>query len=67
VFAVCQADKLADLARGTGTALLADVDTVIDAVLDRAKVSPEATVLAWAGGALLVRQAAVPTTTQDRG
>ena len=57
VFAVCGAGKLADLAQETGAALLAAVDTVINAALDRAKVSPEATVLAWAGGALLIRQA----------
>ena len=57
VFAVCGAGKLADLAQETGAALLAAVDTVITAALDRAKVSAEATVLAWAGGALLIRQA----------
>jgi hypothetical protein len=33
------------------------VDTVITAALDRAKVSTEATILAWAGGTLLIRQA----------
>ena len=49
--------QLADLAQETGAALLAAVDTVITAALDRAKVSAEATVLAWAGGALLIRQA----------
>ena len=57
VFAVCGAGKLADLAQEAGAALLAAVDTVITAALDRAKVSAEATVLAWAGGALLIRQA----------
>ena len=53
----CGAAKLADLAQETGAALLAAVDTVINATLERAKVSAEATVLAWAGGALLIRQA----------
>ena len=57
VFAVCGAGKLAELAGETGSALLTAVDTVITAALDRAKVSAEATVLAWAGGALLIRQA----------
>lgn len=57
VFAVCGAGKLADLAQETDAALLPAVDTVITAALDRAKVSAEATVLSWAGGALLIRQA----------
>jgi hypothetical protein len=57
VFAVCGAGKLADSSQETGAALLAAVNTVIDAALDRAKVSAEATVLSWAGGALLIRQA----------
>lgn len=57
VFAVCTEDKLAELAQETGPALLAAVDTVITGALDRAKVSAEATVLAWAGGALHIRQA----------
>jgi tetratricopeptide (TPR) repeat protein len=57
VFAVCGVGKLADLAQEKGAALLAAVDTVIDAAVDRAKVSAEATVLAWAGGVLLIRQA----------
>jgi Tetratricopeptide repeat len=57
VFAVCAADRLADLIQETGDALLADVDTVINASLEPAKVSTEATVLAWAGGALYIRQA----------
>ena len=33
------------------------VDAVADAVLERARPSPEAVVLAWAGGALHDRQA----------
>ena len=57
VFATCGAAKLADLAQEAGAALLAAVDTVINATLERAKVSAEATVLAWAGGVLLIRQA----------
>jgi hypothetical protein len=57
VFTVCGAGKLADLTQETGAALLADVDAVITAALDRAKVSAEAAMLAWAGGALLIRQA----------
>jgi Tetratricopeptide repeat len=57
VFAVCGAGKLAELAPETGAALLVAVDTVINAALDRAKVSAEGTVLAWAGGVLLIRQA----------
>jgi hypothetical protein len=56
VFAVCGAGKLADLAQETDASLLPAVDTVITAALDRARVSAEATVLAWAGGALLIRQ-----------
>ena len=44
--------SLADLAQGTGDAQLAGVDTLINAALERAKVSAEAVVLAWAGGAL---------------
>ena len=55
VFAVC--DKLAELTQETGAALLAAVDTIINADQERAKVTPEATVLAWAGGTLLIRQA----------
>ncbi len=54
-FAVGGAGKLAELAQDTGAALLAAVDTVIDAAVERAKVSAEAAVLAWAGGALQVR------------
>ena len=57
VFAVCGAGKLADLTQETGAALLAAVDKIINADQERAKVSPEATVLAWAGGTLLIRQA----------
>ena len=57
VFAVGGAGKLGDLTQETGAALLAAVDTVINATLERAKVSREATILAWAGGALLIRQA----------
>jgi hypothetical protein len=57
VFAVAGADKLADLAQMTGVALLAAVEKVINATLERAKVSAEATVLAWAGGVLHIRQA----------
>ena len=57
VFAVAAADRLAELAQETGAAVLAGVDAVVDASLDRAKPSPEAIVLAWAGGALHVRQA----------
>ena len=47
VFAVSAEGKLAELVQETGPALLAAVDTVINAPLDRAKVSAEATVLAW--------------------
>jgi hypothetical protein len=57
VFAVGSVGKLADLAQETGAALLATVDTVITAAVERAKVSAEATMLTWAGGALLIRQA----------
>jgi hypothetical protein len=57
VFAVCGAGKLADLPQETGAALLAAVDKIINADQERAKVSPEATALAWAGGTLLTRQA----------
>jgi len=57
VFAVCRAGKLADLPQETGAALLAAVDKIINADQERARVSPEATVLAWAGGTLLIRQA----------
>ena len=57
VFAVAAAGKLAELTQETGPALLDGVDAVIDATLAREKVSAEAVVLAWAGGALYVRQA----------
>jgi hypothetical protein len=57
VFAVAAADRLAELAKDTdAAAMLAGVDAVVDASLDRAKPSREATVLAWAGGALSVGQ-----------
>src|SRR5208282_4829258 len=42
VFAVCGVGKLAELAQETGAALLAAVDTVITAAVERAKVSAEA-------------------------
>jgi hypothetical protein len=57
VFAVVGAGRLAELAQETGADLLAAADSVINATVERAKVSAEATVLAWAGGALLIRQA----------
>jgi Tetratricopeptide repeat len=57
VFTVAAAGKLAELTRETGPAMLAGIDAVIDAALAREKVSAEAVVLAWAGGALYVQQA----------
>ena len=58
VFAVAAADRLAELSQDAAAAVvLAEVDAVVDASLDRAKPSPEAIVLAWAGGALHARQA----------
>ena len=56
VFAVLAAGRLPDLAQEPGAAPLAATDAIINAAADRAKVSAEATILAWAGGALLVRQ-----------
>ena len=57
VFAVVGAGRLADLTQETGADLLAAADSVINATVERAKVSAEATVLAWTGGAMLIRQA----------
>ena len=58
VFVVAANDLLAELAQDIdAAAVLAGVDAVVEASLDRAKPSPEAIVLAWAGGALHVGQA----------
>ena len=58
VFAVAEAGRLAELGPETDTAeAVSVVDAVADAVLERAQPSPEAVVLAWAGGALHERQA----------
>jgi hypothetical protein len=58
VVAVAGTGRLAELSPGTGAAdAVSAVDTVTDAVLERARPSPEAVVLAWAGGALHDRQA----------
>ena len=68
VFAVAAADRLAELAQETdAAAVLAGVDAVVDASLDRAKPSPEAIVLAWAGGALHVGQADRALAVLDAG
>jgi hypothetical protein len=58
VFAVAGAGRLAELGPETETAeAVTVVDAVADGVLERAAPSPEAVVLAWAGGALHDRQA----------
>jgi Tetratricopeptide repeat len=57
VFTVAAADLLAGPADGPGAGdRVAAVDAVADALLERAVPSPEAAVLAWAGGALQERQ-----------
>jgi hypothetical protein len=59
VFAVADTGRLAELGPDTAAAdAVSVVDAVTDAVLERARPSPEAVVLAWAGGALHDRQAA---------
>jgi hypothetical protein len=59
VFAVADSGRLAELDPDTGVAdAVGVVDAVTDAVLERARPSPEAVVLSWAGGALHDRQAA---------
>jgi hypothetical protein len=59
VFAVAGAGRLAELGPGTEAAeAVSVVDAAAEGVLERAKPSPEAVVLAWAGGALHARQAA---------
>jgi hypothetical protein len=57
VFTVTAGGRLAEVSQEIGAALLSDVDIVIDAELAPVPVSEEAAVLAWAGGALHVRQA----------
>ena len=58
VFTVADAGRLAELGPDTDTAdAVAVVDAVTGGVLERARPSPEAVVLAWAGGALHDRQA----------
>jgi hypothetical protein len=57
VFKVASADRLADLSRDSGPAMLATVDAVINACVARQEVSALATVLGWAGGALTIPQA----------
>jgi hypothetical protein len=58
VFAVAGAGRLAELGPETETAeAVTVVDAVADAVLERVRPSPEAVVLAWAGGALHNNQA----------
>jgi hypothetical protein len=58
VFAVASADRLAELdPSGGDDALVAVVDQVIDARAHQADPSPEAVVLAWAGGVLQASQA----------
>ena len=58
VFAVAEAERLAELGPEAETAeAVSVVDAIADAVLKRAWPSPEAQLLAWAGGALHERQA----------
>ena len=57
VFTVAGADRLVDLIGAEGTAAVAVVDAVIDAVLPRTQPSVEARLLAWAGGVLTAGQA----------
>jgi hypothetical protein len=53
VFAAATAGRLAELPQDSDMgAALAVVDTVVDATLERARPSPTAVVLAWAGGGL---------------
>jgi hypothetical protein len=59
VFAIAHAGRLAELSPDTGAVeAVSVVDAVAEGVLERAKPSPEAVVLAWAGGTLHARQAA---------
>ena len=56
VFAVAAADRLAEVTPDTDTtSVLAVVDIVVDATLERDRPSPTAVVLAWAGGELTRR------------
>ena len=58
VVAICSASRLAELGAGVGQiAAMSAVDLVIDSILERARPSREAAVLAWAGGTLHARQA----------
>ena len=58
VFAVASAERLAELdAHGDDAAIVAVVDEVIDAQVNRAPPSGLAVVLAWAGGIMHARQA----------
>ena len=58
VFAVIAAERLTELdSRDDEAVIVALVDEVIDAQVDRASPSGEAVVVAWAGGVLHVRQA----------
>jgi hypothetical protein len=58
VFAVAATGRLAELGPGTKTSeAVSVVDAITGAVLERARPSPEAVILAWAGGALHDRQA----------
>jgi hypothetical protein len=58
VFAVAVTGQLAEFGPGADAAdVVAAVDAVVDAVVERARPSTEAVVLAWAGGALHASQA----------
>jgi hypothetical protein len=58
VFAVVSAERLAELdTEGDDATIVAVMDEVIDAQVDRAPPSKLAVVLAWAGGSLHARQA----------
>jgi hypothetical protein len=58
VFAIAGTGRLAELGPATAAAdAVSVVDAVTEAALERGRPSPEAVVLAWAGGALHARQA----------
>jgi uncharacterized protein YidB (DUF937 family) len=57
VFVVTEVRNLPELASESGVESKARLDAMIDTALVRREVSTEATVLAWAGGVLTVRQA----------
>jgi Tetratricopeptide repeat len=57
IFAVSAAEKLGDLSAETNLSALNGIDAIINATVAREEVSAEAKVVAWAGGAMINRQA----------